>query len=69
MSEGNTHNNLNVPVLVAGGPGIRIQWGRHLRYPSGTPLANLSLTLLEKVGVPMETFGDSTGKLDLLTGV
>jgi hypothetical protein len=69
MSEGNTHNNLNVPVLVAGGPGMRIQWGRHLRYPQGTPLANLSLTLLEKVGVPMETFGDSTGKLDLLTGV
>jgi hypothetical protein len=69
MSEGNTHNNLNVPVLVAGGRGVRIQWGRHLRYPSGTPLANLSLTLLEKIGVPMEAFGDSTAKLDLLSGV
>lgn len=69
MSEGNTHNNLNVPVLVAGGAGGQIKGGRHLRYPKGTPLANLSLTLLEKVGLPMETFGDSTGKLDLLSGV
>ena len=67
MSEGNTHNNLNVPVLVAAGAGVPIKGGRHLRSAKGTPLANLSLTLLDKLGVPLETFGDSTSKLDLLS--
>jgi hypothetical protein len=69
MSEGNTHNNLNVPVVVAAGAGTDVKGGRHLRYPKGTPLANLSLSLLEKLGVATETFGDSTGRLDLLSGV
>ena len=67
LSEGNTHNHLNVPVLVVGGAGGRIKGGRHLRYPQGTPLANLGLSLLDKVGVPMEKFGDSTGQLELLS--
>jgi hypothetical protein len=69
MSEGNTHNNLNVPVLVVGSADGRIKGGRHLRYPKGTPLANLGLTLLDKLGVPLERFGDSTGELDLLSDV
>jgi hypothetical protein len=69
MSEGNTHNNLNVPVLVVGGAGAHIRGGRHVRYAKGTPLSNLSLTLLDKVGVPLEKFGDSTGRLDFLSGV
>ena len=42
---------------------------RHLTYPKGTPLANLSMTLLDKFGVNVERFGDSTGRLDLLSGV
>jgi hypothetical protein len=42
---------------------------RHLRYPKGTPLANLGLTLLDKLGVPLERFGDSTGELALLSDV
>jgi hypothetical protein len=69
MSEGNTHNNLNVPVLVVGSADGRIKGGRHLRYPKGTPLSNLGLTLLDKLGVPLERFGDSTGELELLSGV
>ena len=69
MSDGNIHNNLNVPVVVVGGRDQQIKGNRHLRYPKGTPLANLSLTLLGKLGVPLETFGDSTGELDLLSGV
>jgi len=69
MSDGNTHNNFNVPVVVVGGRDLQLKGGRHLRYPKGTPLANLSLTLMEKFGVNVEKFGDSTGELDLLASV
>ena len=69
MSDGNTHNNYSVPVVVVGGRDQQIKGNRHLRYPKGTPLANLSLTLIDKFGVPMGRFGDSTGELDLLSGV
>ena len=69
MSEGNVHNNFDVPVLVAGGADGRLKGNRHLRYPKGTPLANLGLTLLDRMGVPVDKFGDSTGKLEFLSGV
>jgi hypothetical protein len=69
ISDGNTHNNYSVPVVVVGGRDQQIKGNRHLRYPKGTPLANLSLTLIDKFGVPMDRFGDSTGALDLLSGV
>src|SRR5262245_5773534 len=69
MSDGNTHNNYNVPVVVVGGRDRQLKGNRHLKYPKGTPLANLSLTLMEKFGVNVEKFGDSTGALDLLSGV
>jgi hypothetical protein len=69
MSDGNTHNNFNVPVVVVGGRDLHMKGNRHLRYPKGTPLANLSLSLLEKFGVNVERFGDSTGELDLLSSV
>ena len=69
MSDGNTHNNYNVPVVVVGGRDQQMKGNRHLTYPKGTPLANLALSLMDKFGVNMERFGDSTGKLDLLSGV
>jgi hypothetical protein len=69
MSDGNTHNNFNVPVVVVGGRDLQLKGNRHLKYPKGTPLANLSLNLMDKFGVNVERFGDSTGKLDLLSGV
>ena len=69
MSDGNTHNNYSVPVVLIGGPERGLKGGRHLVYPKGTPLANLSLSLLDKFGVQMEQFGDSTGHLPLLSGV
>jgi len=69
MSDGNTHNNYNVPVVVVGGRDQQMKGNRHLKYPKGTPLANLSLTLLDKFGVNLERFGDSTGELDLLSSV
>jgi hypothetical protein len=69
MSDGNTHNNYNVPVVVVGGRDRQVRGNRHLRYPKGTPLANLSLSLMDKFGVNLDKFGDSTGELDLLSGV
>ena len=51
MSDGNVHNNYNVPVVVVGGPERGLQGDRHLVYPQGTPLANLSLSLMAKFGV------------------
>jgi hypothetical protein len=69
MSDGNVHNNFNVPVVVVGGRDQDLKGNRHLRYPKGTPLANLSLSLMDKFGVNVERFGDSTGKLDFLSGV
>jgi Protein of unknown function (DUF1552) len=69
MSDGNTHNNFNVPVVVVGGRDQQLKGNRHLAYPKGTPLANLSMSLMDKFGVNVEGFGDSTGRLDLLSGV
>ena len=69
MSDGNTHNNYSVPVVLVGGQENGLRGNRHLSYPKGTPLANLSLSLLDKFGVQMESFGDSTGHLPLLSGV
>ena len=69
MSDGNTHNNYSVPVVVIGGRENGLVGNRHLVYPKGTPLANLSVGLLDKFGVNVETFGDSTGHLPLLSGL
>jgi hypothetical protein len=67
MSDGNTHNNYNVPVVVVGGRDLQLKGNRHLTYPKGTPLANLSVSLMERFGVNVDKFGDNTGKLDLLS--
>ena len=69
MSDGNTHNNYSVPAVVIGGPENGLKGNRHLVYPKGTPLANLSLVLMDKFGVNVEKFGDSTGHLPLLSDV
>ncbi|MCH8268981.1 MAG: DUF1552 domain-containing protein [Acidobacteria bacterium] len=67
LSDGNLHWHDNLPILLAGGGAGRIQGGRHLRYPQDTPMPNLLLTILDMLGVPVESLGDSTGKLDLLS--
>lgn len=69
MSNSNLHVYEDLPTLVVGGQAVPTKGGRHLRYPKGTPLANLHLTLLDKIGVPVQHFGDSTGELNLLSGV
>ena len=69
ISDGNIHLHSNLPLLLVGGAAGQIKGGRHLRYPKDTPMTNLFLTMLDKLGIPVERFGDSTGKLDLLSDV
>jgi hypothetical protein len=59
MSNGDKHDHVNLPVLVAGGGGGKLKGGRHIRYAQPTPLANLHLTLLDKAGVHVDSFADS----------
>ena len=64
MGDCNAHDPRNIPLLLAGGRSAQIKGGRHLAYPKETPLANLHLTLLDKLGVHLDRIGDSTGRLD-----
>ena len=63
ISDSNQHLHNNLPMLVAGGGGGQILGGRHLRFADDTPMANLFLTLLDKMDVPVDRLGDSGGKL------
>ena len=69
ISDSNTHFHDDLPIALVGGKNAGITGGRYIRYSADTPLANLHVTILEKLGVPVEAFGDSTGRLDRLTGV
>ena len=69
ISDGNLHFHLDLPTVLAGGGGGHVKGGRHLRYTSETPLSNLHMTVLDKLGLPVEAFGDSTGALALLSDV
>lgn len=62
----NIHDHTNLPILVAGGAATGLKGNRHLRYAKPTPLANLHLTLLDKVGVHLDSFADSTGRAEEL---
>lgn len=64
LSDGNGHSNDNLPLLVAGHAGGR-RGGHHFAAPAKTPVANLFVAMMDQVGVPVERFGDSTGKLEL----
>jgi hypothetical protein len=66
MGNPNVHDHTNLPILVAGGAAGRMRGGRHIQYEQATPLANLHLTLLDKVGVRLESFADSKGIIDEL---
>jgi hypothetical protein len=66
MGNPNVHDHTNLPILVAGGAAGNMRGGRHLRYREATPLANLHLTLLGKVGVRLDSFADSDGTVDEL---
>jgi hypothetical protein len=63
MGNPNVHDHVNLPVLVAGGAVTQRKGGRHIRYSEPTPLANVHLSLLDKVGVRLDSFADSHGKV------
>ena len=69
ISDGNIHFHMDLPVVMVGGGGGALKGGRHLRYANDTPLTNLYVSVLGKLGIPVEQFGDSTGKLEYLSEI
>jgi len=67
ICDGNRHNHENLPIILAGRGDGSLQPGRHIVYPKGTPITNLYLTLLDRMGVNAEKIGDSTGRVEQLT--
>ena len=65
IGDGNRHNHDDLPILLVGGGNGTVKTGRHLRVRGGTPVANLYLTMLDRLGVRHDTFGDSTGHLEI----
>ena len=63
MGNPNVHDHTNLPIIVAGGAAGGMKGNRHIRFAKPTPLANLHLTLLDKVGVHLDSFADSRGKV------
>jgi len=63
IHDGNKHNHEDLPILLAGGGCGTITTGRHLTFPTETPLSNLWLSLLDRMDVSVEQLGDSTGRL------
>jgi hypothetical protein len=66
IADGNAHSHHDLPVLVAGYGNGQLKPGRHVQYAKGTPMTNLYLSLLDRMSVPAEKLGDSTGKLEML---
>jgi hypothetical protein len=66
LSDGNRHAHDHLPVILAGRAGGSIKSGRHVIYPAETPMANLYVAMLDRMGVPRESFGDSKAELDQL---
>jgi hypothetical protein len=68
IGDGNRHNHDDLPIALFGKGGGTVQPGRHVRYAKETPLTNLYLSMLDRMNVPVTSFGDSTGRLDRLDG-
>jgi hypothetical protein len=69
MADSNRHQYTELPLVLFGAAAGRVEGGRHVSFAPGTPATNLHLTLLDKMGIPVERMSNSTGKLDLLSGV
>jgi hypothetical protein len=65
ISDGDRHNHDDLPIVLIGRGGGTITAGRHRRYPKETPLTNLYLAMLDRMGAPLPKFSDSTGKLEI----
>ncbi len=63
LGDPNLHNHMRLPVAVIGGAGGNMKGGRYVRYPDDTPMANLLVSMVNKVGLPIDKVGDSTGPL------
>src|SRR6185295_19696338 len=66
FSDGNRHDPNNLPIILAGRAGGKIQTGRHIACEKNTPLCNLYVSMLDCMGTPVESFGDSTAALPLV---
>jgi len=66
MGDSNLHNHYNLPASLFGGGCGKLKGGQHIVMPERTPLANLLLTVLERVDVRADSFGDSTGRISEL---
>jgi hypothetical protein len=65
MSNGNQHDHDPLPVVLAGGASGQLNGGRHMTYAPHTPMSNLLLSMLDKLGIQADKHGDSTGKLEI----
>jgi len=65
MSNSNQHDHAPLPIVLAGGAAGKLKGGRHIRVKPDTPLSNLQLAMLHKLGLEEKSFGDSTGVVDL----
>jgi hypothetical protein len=68
ISDGNAHTHDDLPILVAGRANGTLKTGRHVRYAKETPLTNLYVSILDRLGIAVPGFGDSTGRLSGLEG-
>ncbi len=62
-SNSTTHTNRNYPLILAGGKSMGFQHGQYLRFDGKTPLSNLFVTMLDRMGAPTPSFADSTGEV------
>ena len=69
MSDGNLHFQLDLPTALVGGGAGTSKGGRHVAYSNDTPVANLWTRVFDQLEIPVETFGDSTGKLEYLSSI
>jgi hypothetical protein len=64
ICDGDRHNHDDLPILVAGHAGGKIKSGKDHKFNNGTPMTNLFLSMTDKIGIPQEKIGDSTGRLE-----
>ncbi|MDX1981807.1 MAG: DUF1552 domain-containing protein [Bryobacteraceae bacterium] len=64
LSDGNRHTHEDLPTIIVGSGGGAIKGGRRILYRKETPMSNLFVTMMDRMGAPVEYFGDSTGRID-----
>jgi hypothetical protein len=67
LSDGNQHLHHDLPTVLVGGANGKLKGGRHIQYEDETPMANLFLSMLDRVGVKPEAIGDSSGRVEHLS--